>query len=213
MSEVSFLHSPSDYSVLERECVIMDSSSIVKYYGFTHLMERYYPILQKTKRSFLLPKGSVRELTESMQKNYDNKVYCDSVVAAIRNINFLVEEGLFKYVGSADDSSSEVILKYLVLNRKNREITVVTQDGALYEDIVGLNRLRTAPAPAVLVRRLVPNGNLEEFREAEKPTATLHRQEVPTFAVPNTSTAKTIVSEQKLLDAAIESFRQTLEGK
>lgn len=210
MSAVSFLQQEADYSVLERECVIFDSSSLVKYYGFTNLMKTYYPILKKTKRSFLIPKSSVRELTESMEANLNNSSYCQSVRTALENIRFLVENNHFKYIGSGEDSCAEVILKYLFLNRKNREITVVTQDGRLADDIAGLNRIRSVPAQAMLVRRLTPEGALDEFRNNAPTTV----QTAPTsFAATKSSGTGSRISENDLLDAAIEALRKTLGEK
>lgn len=163
MTNVSFIRPEVDYSVLNRSCVIIDPSSVVKYHGFKNFMQSYYPVLTKENRCFLISKSAIGELTKSVVENISNESYRNAVAEAIKNINFLVDNGQFKYYGSLGESNADSLLKYVMANRKSQTITVITQDGSLAHDVLSLNNLRSSPAPTISVRLITTEGYLKNF--------------------------------------------------
>lgn len=220
MNTVSF-HPHTD-PALEREWVILDINAITKNHGFRKLMETSYPILVKEGRHFQIPKAVSGELMKVMSESGSDKNAFDTAAAAMQYVNLLVTNGQFKCFGSGDDSCPEAILKHLMLNRRGKCITVITQDSRLAADIAGLNRLRAVPAEEILVRRLTPSGTLEEFdncTETSSVPSFTAKTPAPSFqptqpvSPVNKQRSAAQPSDTQLLDTALEAFLKAMQNR
>lgn len=199
-----------DYSALERDRVIIDASAVLNLSGFKSLIERYYPTLDKTKRHILIPKGILAEM-ESNAGRIDDSNYTANVNMARQNIESLIQRGYFKYFGSVEDTCSEAICKYLMLNRKTCDITVIAQYTDLRDDVMLFNSLKTLPGKSIVIKYLTSDGRLEDFDNVRAaPEATTRSSNAREYHLPEYARAfrehKSPKDENAIINSAMASF-------
>lgn len=209
-TSASIINFDYDYSALERDRVIIDASAVLNSNGFKSLIERYYPTLDKTKRQLLIPKGIIAEM-ESNARRINDRKYTADVNTAIHNIEMTIQKGYFKYFGSAEDTCAEAICKYLMLNRKTCDITVIAQYADLRDDVMLFNSLKTLPGKRIVIKCLTSDGRLEDFENVRTaPAATTRTSNAGEYHLPEYARAfrehKSPKDENDIINSAMASY-------
>ena len=162
MENLTFARLRKDYAPLDNPIILIDSSSLIKTHAFSTLMQICCPLMEN--RPFLIPRSCITELANSIVQRAaaNDPGYINAVVSTIQGVDELTGKKVLRLIGAAEDTAAEVILEYVMLNRK-KGITVITQDPCIAEDIGRINSFQSISFPPVLVRRLTPHGSLEEF--------------------------------------------------
>jgi len=147
-------------STLEGSEVMIDATALAKT-GYKNFSCKFLTYLQTGRASLLVPKSTLSELSRMLDANPELR---DNLKTALNSLQFMEDRGYLRYFGSEEDAPAEAIIRHLVLNRKNKQFTVLTQDRKLAYDILEIvNNFKSVTGNAAAVWRLQHDGNLGGF--------------------------------------------------
>lgn len=149
----------------ERYTILIDTCSLL-HPQFPALMDHLEPLLRENGKALIVPSGMIAELKSLAVRKNELREQIRDLIARLAALK---REGLVSVFGEQSaDFGDQQLLAAATRFLTCAELLVITQDGKLSEDLVGLNRLGSVHGKRLSVGRINRYGYLSRYLPREK---------------------------------------------
>ena len=149
----------------ERYTLLIDTCSLL-HPQFPELMTHLLPLLRENGKALIIPSGVVAELQSLGERKVELR---DQIRALVKQLAALKREGLVSVYGESTETfGDKQLLATATRFLTSTELLVITQDNALSNDLLHLNRLGSVRGKRLTVGRINRYGYLSRFLTQEK---------------------------------------------
>ena len=149
----------------ERYTLLIDTCSLL-HPQFPELMTHLVPLLRENGKALIIPSGVVAELQSLGERKVELR---DQIRALVKQLAALKREGLVSVYGESTETfGDKQLLATATRFLTSTELLVITQDNALSNDLLHLNRLGSVRGKRLTVGRINRYGYLSRFLPQEK---------------------------------------------
>ena len=164
-----------DYLVFIDTCSLLETSA-------SNFWNEIIPFLSQYQKKIILPRRCGDELVKH-QKNTENTALASRARQVVKDINVMIKAGYVQLFGdNTDNFADNVFLTIFSQKRINNKLLLITQDNALAQDLLNLNKSKSVKGFPIVVKRLNRAGKLDNFiwqQNSSSETGTVPQNSIP----------------------------------